>query len=204
MSISSISSSYTSALYQWQNQQLTSSGSTSSQSSASSSLSSLLGSYSITSQVSSMVELTQYAMDAMGLSDDSRVTFNQILKYRDQLTSEFNASVQEGLADLGVSDPEGVTFTLAADGQSDRQQQQRRRPEKRPVLAYGQPRPGHKPACRPDCGWCGCRRRRKYDRGQQRRAHCRRLWATPRTPPAWPRRNLCCIQAHWGPPCTPA
>lgn len=93
MSISSISSSYTSALYQWQNQQLTSSGSTSSQSSASSSLSSLLGSYSITSQVSSMVELTQYAMDAMGLSDDSRVTFNQILKYRDQLTSEFNASV---------------------------------------------------------------------------------------------------------------
>ena len=116
MSISSISSSYTSALYQWQNQQLTSSGSTSSQSSASSSLSSLLGSYSITSQVSSMVELTQYAMDAMGLSDDSRVTFNQILKYRDQLTSEFNASVQEGLADLGVSDPEGVTFTLAADG----------------------------------------------------------------------------------------
>ena len=60
-----------------------------------------------------MVELTQYAMDAMGLSDDSRVTFNQILKYRDQLTSEFNASVQEGLADLGVSDPEGVTFTLA-------------------------------------------------------------------------------------------
>ena len=79
MSISSISSSYTSALYQWQNQQLTSSGSTSSQSSTGSSLSSLLGSYSITSQVSSMVELTQYAMDAMGLSDDSRVTFNQIL-----------------------------------------------------------------------------------------------------------------------------
>lgn len=116
MSVSSISGSYTSALYQWQNQQLTSTGSSSSQSSTSSSLSSLLSSYSITSQVSSMVELTQYAMDAMGLEDGSRVTFSQILKYRDQLTSDFNASVQEGLAALGVSDPEGVTFTLAADG----------------------------------------------------------------------------------------
>jgi len=118
-SISSVSNSYTSALYQWQNQKLntSSSGSSSSgSSSSSSSLSSLLGSNSISTQLSSMIELTKYAMDAMGLDSGSRVTFSQITKYREQLSNEFNTSVKEGLAKLGVSDLSGVTFTLGSDG----------------------------------------------------------------------------------------
>lgn len=113
-------SSYTSALYQWQNQKLStstsSSSSSSSSTSSSSTLSQLLSGSSISSQLSSMVELTKYAMDAMGLDSDSRVTFSQITKYRDQLNTEFNTAVKEGLAKLGVSDPSSVTFTLASDG----------------------------------------------------------------------------------------
>ena len=113
-------SSYTSALYQWQNQKLSTSTSDSSSSSGSSSSSSstsqLLSGNTMSDQLSSMVELTKYAMNAMGLKSDSRVTFSQITKYREQLNTEFNTAVSEGLAKLGVSDPSGVTFTLAADG----------------------------------------------------------------------------------------
>ena len=117
-SVSGISS-YTSALYQWQNQKLstsTSSSSSSGSSSSSSTLSQLLSGNSISNQLSSMVELTKYAMDAMGLESDSRVTFSQITKYREQLNTEFNTAVQEGLKSMGVSDPSSVTFTLAEDG----------------------------------------------------------------------------------------
>ncbi len=117
-SVSGISS-YTSALYQWQNQKLstsTSGSSSSSSGNSSSSLSQMLGSNSISGQLSSMVELTKYAMDAMGLESDSRVTFSQITKYREQLNTEFNTAVQEGLKSMGVSDPSSVTFTLAEDG----------------------------------------------------------------------------------------
>ena len=117
-SVSGISS-YTSALYQWQNQKLstsTSSSSSSGSSSSSSTLSQLLSGNSISNQLSSMVELTKYAMDAMGLESDSRVTFSQITKYREKLNTEFNTAVKEGLEKLGVSDPSSVTFTLAEDG----------------------------------------------------------------------------------------
>ena len=109
---------YTSGMYQWQNQKLSTStsGSSSSSSSSSSSLSQMLGSNSISNQLSSMVELTKYAMDAMGLESDSRVTFSQITKYREKLNTEFNTAVKEGLEKLGVSDPSSVTFTLAEDG----------------------------------------------------------------------------------------
>ena len=109
---------YTSGMYQWQNQKLSTStsGSSSSSSSSSSTLSKLLGSNSISGQLSSMVELTKYAMDAMGLESDSRVTFSQITKYREKLNTEFNTAVKEGLEKLGVSDPSSVTFTLAEDG----------------------------------------------------------------------------------------
>lgn len=118
MSVSGISSYSSSALLQWQGQQLQSTGtSKSSQSSASSTLNKLFGgNKSMTSQLSSMVELTKYAMDAMGISSDSRVTFSQITKYREQLTTEFNQSVKNGLANLGVSDLGGLTFTLDAAG----------------------------------------------------------------------------------------
>ena len=110
---------YTSGMYQWQNQKLstsTSGSSSSSSSSSSSTLSQMLGGNSISSQLSSMVELTKYAMDAMGLESDSRVTFSQITKYREKLNTEFNTAVKEGLEKLGVSDPSSVTFTLAEDG----------------------------------------------------------------------------------------
>jgi hypothetical protein len=63
-----------------------------------------------------MVELTKYAMNAMGLESNSRVTFSQITKYREKLNTDFNTAVKDGLAKLGVSDPSSVTFTLAADG----------------------------------------------------------------------------------------
>jgi len=70
-------SSYTSALYQWQNQKLSTSTSDSSSasgsSSSSSSLSKLLSGNTMSNQLSSMVELTKYAMNAMGLKSDSRV-----------------------------------------------------------------------------------------------------------------------------------
>lgn len=117
MSISGIST-YSSAMYQWQGQQLKSSSTAaSSQSSVSSSLSELFGSStSMTSQISSMIELTKYAMDAMGLASDSRVTFSQISKYREQLETEFNAAVKEGLAQYGVADVSNLTFALDAEG----------------------------------------------------------------------------------------
>lgn len=116
MSVSGISN-YSNALLQWQGQQLKSTGSSSAKSSSSNALSSLFGNTSsMTSQLSSMVELTKYAMDAMGLSSDSRVTFSQITKYREQLQEEFSQSVKKGLAQVGVSDPESVTFTLNKDG----------------------------------------------------------------------------------------
>ena len=110
---------YTSGMYQWQNQKLstsTSGSSSSSSGSSSSTLSQMLGGNNISSQLSSMVELTKYAMDAMGLESDSRVTFSQITKYREKLNTEFNTAVKEGLEKLGVSDPSSVTFTLAEDG----------------------------------------------------------------------------------------
>ena len=110
---------YTSGMYQWQNQKLstsTSGSSSSSSGSSSSTLSQMLGGTSMSSQLSSMVELTKYAMDAMGLESDSRVTFSQITKYREKLNTEFNTAVKEGLEKLGVSDPSSVTFTLAEDG----------------------------------------------------------------------------------------
>lgn len=116
MSISSINS-YTTAPLQWQGQQLKSTGTGTTSSSSSSSLNSLFNSNkSMTSQLSSMVELTKYAMESMGLSDNSRVTFSQITKYREQLLSSFNDSVKSGISKVGVSNPQDITFTLDKDG----------------------------------------------------------------------------------------
>ena len=116
MSISSVNS-YGTAMLQWQGQQLKSTGTSSSSTSSSNSLSNLFSSTtSMSSQLSSMVELTKYAMESMGLSSNSRVTFSQITKYREQLLSSFNDSVKNGLASIGVSKPEDITFTLDKDG----------------------------------------------------------------------------------------
>lgn len=116
MSVSSIGN-YNNMIFQWQNQQLKNTSSGSSKSSSASGLSSLFGNNaSMTSQLSSLVELTKYAMNAMGLSSDSRVTFSQISKYREQLQNEFTQSVKDGLARTGVKDPAALTFTLNKDG----------------------------------------------------------------------------------------
>ena len=115
MSISGIGN-YNNILLQWQGQQLKSTGSGSSKSSSANSLNSLFGNTSMTNQLSSMVELTKYAMDAMGLSSDSRVTFNQITKYREQLQNEFSASVKNGLAGIGIDDINALSFSLDKNG----------------------------------------------------------------------------------------
>lgn len=116
MNISGISN-YRDVLFQWQGQQLKSTGSETAKSSASSTLSSLFGgSSSMTSQISSMVELTKYAMDAMGLASDSRVTFSQIAKYREQLQNEFSTAVRDGLSGTGITDLSGLSFSLDKDG----------------------------------------------------------------------------------------
>ena len=115
MSISGIGN-YNNILLQWQGQQLKNTGSGSSKSSSANSLNSLFGNTSMTNQLSSMVELTKYAMDAMGLSNDSRVTFNQITKYREQLQNEFSASVKYGLAGIGIDDINGLSFSLDKNG----------------------------------------------------------------------------------------
>ncbi len=115
MSISGISN-YRDVLFQWQGQQLKSTGSETARSSAADSLSSLFGGTSMTNQLSSMVERTKDAMDAMGVTGNSRVTFSQISRYREQLQSEFSEAVKNGLAQTGISDLSQLTFSLDKDG----------------------------------------------------------------------------------------
>ncbi|MDE5832616.1 MAG: hypothetical protein K2H64_06475 [Desulfovibrio sp.] len=107
---------YNDTLYKWQAQQLKNTGSSSSSSGSSSAASSLFSGTSMVSQVSSMVELTKYAMDAMGVTGNARVTFNQITKYQQQLQSEFNQGVREGFAASGISDLAGLSFSIDKNG----------------------------------------------------------------------------------------
>ena len=118
MNVTGISGNSTNTVFQWNNQQLQSQASgTSTGSTHSSKLRRSLPGYgNMSSQLSSMVALTKYAMDAMGLESDSRVTFTQITKYRDQLNTEFNTAVKEGIANLGVHDPTVLSFTLNTEG----------------------------------------------------------------------------------------
>lgn len=62
---------------------------------------------SLTDQLSSLVKLTRYAMDAMGLDSNSRVTFSRLKEYCDKVEDEFSTGVKDGLAnakaDLGVT-----------------------------------------------------------------------------------------------------
>lgn len=114
MAVSGVNN-YRDVLFSWQGQQLKNTGNGSSSSSGS--LNSLFNdSVSMTAQIASMVELTKYAMDNMGLGADSRVTFSQITKYREKLQSEFNQSVKKGFADSGISDVNALSFTLDKDG----------------------------------------------------------------------------------------
>lgn len=108
---------YSNALFQWQSQQLKSTGNSSSNTSSSTAINMLFGgTASMTSQISSMVELTKYAMDAMGVSSDARVTFSQITRYREQLQNEFNEGVKSGIAASGISDISSLGFELDKNG----------------------------------------------------------------------------------------
>lgn len=115
MAVSGINN-YRNTLYQWQSQQLKTNGSSSGSSSSSSAVTSLFGNTSMVDQISSMVELTRYAMDSMGVSADSRVTFSQITKYQQQLQNEFNQSVKNGLASIGIQNMAGMSFSLDKNG----------------------------------------------------------------------------------------
>jgi hypothetical protein len=84
--------------------------------SASTALSSLFDGASMSSQLSSLVELTKYAMDAMGISADGRVTFSQIGKYREKLQETFNKNVSDGLVKAGIENPESLKFTITDEG----------------------------------------------------------------------------------------
>lgn len=113
MAISGINT-YSNSLYQWQGQKLASTGTSSS--TTSKSISTLFDGTSMTNQISSMVELTKYAMDAMGVDSNSRVTFSQITKYRTQLEREFSEGLKNGLANSGISDLSSFSFSLDATG----------------------------------------------------------------------------------------
>lgn len=113
MTISSINN-YKDVMYQWQAQQLKNTGASTT---TSNSVANIFGSStSMTTQLSSMIELTKYAMDAMGLSSDSRVTFSQITKYRSQLQSDFDQGVKQGFANSGISNLPSLTYSLDKNG----------------------------------------------------------------------------------------
>lgn len=112
MAVSGVSN-YKDAMYYWQSQQLKANGNSNSSNSAASILNQ---NTSMIQQVSSMIELTKYAMDAMGVGSDSRVTFNQITKYQNQLQNEFSQSVKDGLANSGISDFANLSFSIDKSG----------------------------------------------------------------------------------------
>lgn len=112
MAISNVSNSaYNAFIYQWRNQGLQNTGTTTS---GGTSLNNY--SYNGKSTVSSMVELARYAMDAMGVDKNSRVTFSQIQQYKSQLEEEFSASIKKGLAGLGVAKDAAFSVTVGEDG----------------------------------------------------------------------------------------
>lgn len=112
MAVSGISQNvYNSYVYQWRNQNLQNTGSTTS---GGTSLNNY--SYNGKSTVSSMVELARYAMDAMGVDKNSRVTFSQIQQYKSKLEEEFSAGIKKGLEGLGVAKDAAFTVTVAEDG----------------------------------------------------------------------------------------
>lgn len=84
--------------------------------SSATSASSLASAENIGSQLNSLVSLTRYAMDAMGLGSDSRVTFTQLTNYRSQLEEQFNNAVQKALEDKGIKEVPNFTIQLNDDG----------------------------------------------------------------------------------------
>lgn len=105
---------YSNSQYQWQALQSNSASGTSGNKNSLTTLSAY--NTDMTSQISGMVALVQYAMQAMGLSEDSRVTFSQISKYQQQLEKQFDNSLKKTLQESAISDLPGLVFTLAPDG----------------------------------------------------------------------------------------
>ena len=108
MSIRSVGQDYYSSLYQYGN---ISSGSNSGRSSSKGGSSSLN-----TSELGSLVELANYAMNAMGVGRNERVTFGQIQKYKEQLEKQFGDTLKAGLASLGVDTSTPFELTVSKDG----------------------------------------------------------------------------------------
>ncbi len=114
MSVSSLSSMNSSLyMYQWNNQQLQ--GSVSTSTSSSSNASSVYSS-DISSSISSMVELAKYAMDAMGVSSSDRVTFSQIEQYKSELESSFSEELNAAIANTIVSPTAYFSVSLSDTG----------------------------------------------------------------------------------------
>ncbi len=80
--------------------------------STSSSSESTSGVKTLSEQISSLIRLTRYAMDSMGLSKDERVTFSQLEKYRESVEESFSSAVKEGLEQASVNLDE-LTFSLS-------------------------------------------------------------------------------------------
>ncbi len=111
MAVSSISTSnYSAYMYQWKSQELQGASANPQSTTATDTLS-----YNGTSTVSSLAELAKYAMEAMGVSANDRVTFSQIDKYKEQLESEFSNSLNASIAATNI-DPD-ATFTISLNSE---------------------------------------------------------------------------------------
>lgn len=123
MSVSSIYYTNTAYLYDSLNNRSSDSqsGTFFAQGSKSSSGSTALGtkngssSQSMVEQLSGLLRLTRYAMDEMGLQNDSRVTFSKLKAYCEEVENRFSNGVKEGLETAKV-DPSTLSFTLTEEG----------------------------------------------------------------------------------------
>ncbi len=112
MSISGISSASLYA-YQWNSQQLQ--GTVSNTNNASSKATNAY-SYEGSSTISSMVELAKYAMEAMGVSSNERVTFKQVEDYKKQLEESFSTQLNSAIQNTNVSDLASFSVAISAEG----------------------------------------------------------------------------------------
>lgn len=67
-------------------------------------------------QISSMVALTRYAMEKMGISENGNVTFSQISRYRNELSQSFDTALRSAMSSAGIQNMSGLTFTLSSTG----------------------------------------------------------------------------------------
>ncbi len=112
MSISSIGNTYSAYTYQWQGQQLQSSSANSNATNTTSSD----FSYDGASTVSSMIELVQYAMNAMGVSENERVTFSQVETYKQELEQAFSDELNARIEATSIDANAFFTVSLDAEG----------------------------------------------------------------------------------------